>query len=408
MDIFKILFLSRFSLSQFFCCALLLLVVIACDRKEPIEESVTPTEKVVSVDPSILPRTEAAWLKGISFANESVNEAESLQNAIQKFLQDPNDETLTAARESWHTSHTTYTQLEMFITLGLSNPGLFGQLIPTNFLIDAQPILPGYLDYFDVYANSGIVNDIAMPLAAESLRAQHGFSDETEVSLGFHAIEYLLWGETGARLADDYLDIQELDTTQRSTGVRIIDLPNNRRRVLLNLLSVLLTDDISQLKQQLENPADTVRQNYSALTPLSRMQLLQAAAYSMLAQRIEWINNFNASEAEAISEQEETIEQASTNAANDPILHNQFSADEATLFYIELRTINNILFDENIGFADWILSNEQLPLLAQFQETIQMISAEDFIWPPNETERAEMIGSLSLFAEAIAPPSVEE
>jgi len=388
------------SVSYIFICT-------ACDRKETIEDTPIIFEPIIHVDPIILPRTEAAWLKGIGFVNDSISEANTLRDTIQSFLQSPNKDNLKTAREQWLNAHKTYAQLEIFVSLGLNNQGLFGQLLPTNFLIDAQPTSPGYLDYFDVYTNSGIVNDIAVPLTAKTLRKQHGFSDPSEVSLGFHAIEYLLWGEAGKRLATDYIAAQELSDSQGSAELKIIDLPNNRRRVLLNLLSVILIDDITKLKRQMENPADTIRLNYSALTPQSRMQLLQAAGYILLTKHIEWLRKLEP-HADAKNTQSEG-ENRKEDIDVPTLHHSQFSEEGLAFLSTQLRTVENILFDQEIGFTQWILSSEQMPLLENFREITQMLAAEqNQVWLLDGDLKSEMISTLSLLAEAFAPPSTSD
>lgn len=382
-------------------------IFLACDKKQSIDDTKLTIEPVIQIDPIILPRTEAAWLKGIGFVSDSITESNSLRIAIQSFLQSPTEDSLATAREQWLISHRTYAQLEMFISLGHSNPGLFGNLLPTNFSIDAQPTSPGYLDYFDVYTNSGIVNDIAVPLTAQTLRKQHGFSDPSEVSLGFHAIEYLLWGEAGNRLAADYIAVQELNDAQRSAELRIIDLPNNRRRVLLNLLSVILADDISKLKHQIENPADTLRQNYAALTPQSRMQLLQAAGYTLLTKHINWLNKLESNADAKKAQNKGENDQEGIDGNN--LHHSQFSGEGLAFLWVQLRTVENILFDQEIGFTQWILSGEQEPLLEKFRGIIQTLAGEnDRALPLADDQKSEMIATLSLVAEAIAPPSITD
>lgn len=398
---------SRFFSLQICLSVSCIFILLACDKKQPIDDTTLTIEPVIQIDPIILPRTEAAWLKGIGFVNDSITESNSLRIAIQSFLQSPTEDNLATAREQWLISHKTYAQLEMFISLGHSNPGLFGNLLPTNFSIDAQPTSPGYLDYFDAYTNSGIVNDIAVRLTAQTLRKQHGFSDPSEVSLGFHAIEYLLWGESGKRLATDYIAVQELNDSQKSAELRIIDLPNNRRRVLLNLLSVILTDDISKLKHQLENPTDTIRQNYAALTPQSRMQLLQSAGYNLLTKHINWLNEL---------EPNAGTKNAQNKGDNDPegidgnnFHHSQFSGEGLTFLWAQLRTVDDILFDQEIGFTEWILSSEQESLLEKFREIIKILAGEnDRSLPLADDQKSEMIATLSLLAEAIAPPSITD
>ena len=59
----------------------------------------------------------------------------------------------------------------------------FAALDDFRQLLDTHPIQPGYLDYFDVYTHSGIVNDIAVPITASAIRAQHGLTESLNVSV---------------------------------------------------------------------------------------------------------------------------------------------------------------------------------------------------------------------------------
>mgnify|MGYP000238056823 CR=1 FL=1 len=146
-----------------------------------------------------------AWELGTISLQATADEALALQQSIDNLLQENTQHALDQARDQWHISHNRYREAAIFLVIGESNPGLFGHLQTLNFNLDAWPIMPGFLDSFDVYTQSGIVNDITVPLNAESVRQQHGFTDDSEVTLGFHAIEYLLWGEGGQRPLADLL-----------------------------------------------------------------------------------------------------------------------------------------------------------------------------------------------------------
>src|SRR5690606_17067548 len=178
------------------------------------------------------------------------------------------------ARDAWRRAHNAYMEFQLLSALSGSNPGLFGALAEYDFALEAWPIQPGYLDYFDVYSHSGIVNDMALPLTAEAVREQHGLTDSSDVSIGFHALEYLLWGENGERPLADFAPATP-DAAQEEAGMRTVDLPSNRRRALLRLLSQLLMDDLREFKQAVENPNGLLRRAYLTLPPESRVELLR-------------------------------------------------------------------------------------------------------------------------------------
>ena len=140
---------------------------------------------------------------------ESRASAQALRDAITDFVATPNDATLTAARDAWLAARDPYGQTEVyrFYDGPIDNPedGPEGQL-------NAWPMDEAYIDYVDGMPNAGIINDAAayptidVALIA-SLNEQGG---ETNIATGYHAIEFLLWGQdldpagAGARPASDY------------------------------------------------------------------------------------------------------------------------------------------------------------------------------------------------------------
>jgi hypothetical protein len=87
-------------------------------------------------------------------------------------------------------------------------------------------------------AKAGIVNDASRPLAIDELIAANQASDEADVTTGWHAIEFLLWGQDlsdkgpGARPASHYAP---------GKGV------NDRRRAYLAAVTKQLVDDLRLL-----------------------------------------------------------------------------------------------------------------------------------------------------------------
>ena len=94
--------------------------------------------------------------------------------------------------------------------------------------IDAWPIAPGFLDSLDSYPQTGIVNDVSLDITSEVLHQQHQITKDTEVSLGFHVLEYYAFGRPET-------DLQEAEEA------------NSRRRLLIRLVAEMLLLDVSQL-----------------------------------------------------------------------------------------------------------------------------------------------------------------
>jgi putative iron-regulated protein len=157
---------------------------------------------------------------------DSLAAARTMQTAINAFLANPTPQTLTAARNAWRAARVPYSQTE-----GLR----FGNAIVDDWepKVNAWPLDEGLIDYvarsygttsdenplytLNVIANRQIrigartVN--ATAINANLLRElQMAQGVEANVSTGYHAIEFLLWGQdlhgtgpgTGERPATDY------------------------------------------------------------------------------------------------------------------------------------------------------------------------------------------------------------
>ncbi|SUD67552.1 peptidase [Pseudomonas putida] len=203
--------------------------------------------------------------------SDSLSTAKSLQTAIDAFLANPNDDTLKAAKEAWAAARVPYLQSEAF---------RFGNTIIDDWegQVNAWPLDEGLIDYVDksyehalgnpaassnIIANTEIqvgeekvdVKDIT-PEKLASLNELGG--SEANVATGYHAIEFLLWGQdlngtgpgAGNRPASDYLE------GKGATGGH-----NERRRAYLKSVTELLVKD---LEEMVGNWAPNVADNYRA------------------------------------------------------------------------------------------------------------------------------------------------
>ncbi|WP_350333229.1 imelysin family protein [Coralliovum pocilloporae] len=158
---------------------------------------------------------------------DSLITAKALQAAVDAFIAAPSDETLKAAREAWLKSREPYQQTEVF---------RFGNAAVDDWegKVNAWPLDEGLIDYVDegygteaeeneLYAANVIANtkvsiggrdidatSITPKLLAEELH--EAGTVEANVATGYHAIEFLLWGQdlngngpgAGNRQASDF------------------------------------------------------------------------------------------------------------------------------------------------------------------------------------------------------------
>lgn len=180
----------------------------------------------------------------------SLDGALALKTAIDAFVAAPSAEGLQAAKDAWLAARTPYGQTEAFRFSGGpidDDDGPEGQL-------NAWPLDERYIDYVDGMDMAGIVNDASIDITKERLASLTeggegdvlgegaSFDGEKAISTGYHAIEFLLWGQDlssagpGARPWQDYL------TTADATA------PNgDRRGQFLTVVGELLVDDLTAL-----------------------------------------------------------------------------------------------------------------------------------------------------------------
>jgi putative iron-regulated protein len=189
---------------------------------------------------------------------DSLTTAKALDTAIEALIAKPSEETLKAAREAWKAARIPYQQTEVY---------RFGNAIVDDWegRVNAWPLDEGLIDYVDknygtesdenklytanVIANPSIeingqkvdASKITPELLSGTL--QEAGDIEANVASGYHAIEFLLWGQdlngtgpgAGNRPSTDY-------DAANCTGGNC-----DRRGQYLNAASDLLVADLEEM-----------------------------------------------------------------------------------------------------------------------------------------------------------------
>ncbi|MFS8150553.1 imelysin family protein [Vreelandella titanicae] len=192
---------------------------------------------------------------------DALNAAQALNERIDELLANPTAETLSAAKQAWLQARVPYQQSEVF---------RFGNAVVDDWegQLNAWPLDEGMIDYVEgddyqhelgnegatanIIANEQItvggetldVSDITPALLAD-LNEIGG--SEANVASGYHAIEFLLWGQdlhgfeegNGERPVSDY-----------QTGDDCTHGHCDRRRSYLDAVSDLLVDDLEWMVAQ--------------------------------------------------------------------------------------------------------------------------------------------------------------
>ena len=170
--------------------------------------------------------------------SEVLAQTETLKTRIDEFLKAPSASTLQAAKDQWTAAREKYSRTEVFRFYGGPIDGENGP----EGAINAWPLDEAYIDYVRGASNSGIINDKATypTITAELLRSLNEKDGEKNISTGWHAIEFLLWGQ----------DLNELAPGDRPFTDYVNGRGKNadRRTEYLRIVTDLLLEDLSLLK----------------------------------------------------------------------------------------------------------------------------------------------------------------
>lgn len=166
---------------------------------------------------------------------DTVTAAQRLNVALQAFVDAPSATKLDDAREAWLGSRESYLQTEVFRFYGGPIDDADG---PEGYL-NAWPLDEAYIDSVASDPTGGLINDPSVELNEQSLLELNERGGEANIATGYHAIEFMLWGQdfsddgAGARPYTDFVSGNE-ETA-----------PNpDRRRQYLGLLGEILVEQL--------------------------------------------------------------------------------------------------------------------------------------------------------------------
>ena len=141
--------------------------------------------------------------------SKSLASAEALNAAIDRFLAAPSAVRLDAAKRAWLLARDDYgpTEIYRFYDGPIDN-----EEDGPEGLVNAWPLDEAYIDYVEGDADAGIINNPGHfpAIDADLIVSLNEEGGEANVSTGWHAIEFLLWGQDmnddgpGLRPVEDY------------------------------------------------------------------------------------------------------------------------------------------------------------------------------------------------------------
>jgi putative iron-regulated protein len=192
--------------------------------------------------------------------SDAASTGKQLQAAVDALLANPSEDTLNAAKQAWLAARVPYMQTEVF---------RFGNAVVDDWegQLNAWPLDEGLIDYVakDYQHAQGNPGATANIIANTSIQVGEDQIDVTEITgeklaelnelggseaniaTGYHAIEFLLWGQdlngtnpgAGARPASDFV-----------VGAGATGEHNERRRAYLKAATDLLVADLDEMVGQ--------------------------------------------------------------------------------------------------------------------------------------------------------------
>ena len=165
------------------------------------------------------------------YYSETLAQSNYMIVAIKKFLDEPNEKNLDNAKVRWIEARKIYGITEAFRFYGgpIDGTNKFGEEGPEG-LINSWPLNEAYIDYVNGNPNSGIINDLTYNINENTIIASNQSDDDADVSTGWHAIEFLLWGQdnsietAGKRTFSDYLPGENNNDRRRNYLIKVSEL----------------------------------------------------------------------------------------------------------------------------------------------------------------------------------------
>ncbi|HEY0137661.1 MAG TPA: imelysin family protein [Nannocystis sp.] len=168
---------------------LALLTAAACDSSGPA----SPWDDAEFTAQAADVRAQYVAVVAATYA-DSLTSADAMQAEIEAFLAAPSAAGLDRARDAWLAAREVYGQTEVFRFYGgpidAEPDNLEGR-------INSWPLDEVYIDYVEGEPEGGLINDTATypTIDRELLIARNAAGSEDDISTGWHAIEFLLWGQ---------------------------------------------------------------------------------------------------------------------------------------------------------------------------------------------------------------------
>lgn len=240
------------TLSCLLCCSVAMSVGVAhAHHHDTTSRQQVIAAKNVDLKPYVENYAEVVYRN----YQDAHTQAAMMQVAITAFLNNPNETSHKAAQEAWVKARQSYLQTEAFrfyegpidfVDAKTGEEGPEGR-------INAWPMNEAFIDYVKEKPDSGLINNPQFEISIAAIMENDQVTDEADVTTGWHAIEFLLWGQ----------DFNNEGPGQRSFADFVANQNNNdRRRQYLTLVTQQLVSDLNFLESEWQPNAENYRAKF--------------------------------------------------------------------------------------------------------------------------------------------------
>jgi putative iron-regulated protein len=324
---------------------------------------------------------------------DSLTLANSLKDTIAAFVEAPSQETFEAARQAWLAAREPYGQTEAYRFYG----GPIDDSDGPEGLINAWPLDEVYIDYIEGNPEAGIINnpDQHPEITSDLLMELNEQGAEENIATGFHAIEFLLWGQ---------------DLSEEGPGSRpytdYTTAPNAERRAqYLTIAADLLVQHLSEVAAEWDHAVeDNYRAEFLALDPDEAVQRILTGMGVLAKSELSGERMFTAYDNQ---DQEDEHSCFSDNTHRD-IITNLMGIENiyyGTYTRIDGTVMSGTGFQDVVALVDSSLNESALQLLTTADEQVNAISVpfdQAIIHPSSRPAVLEAVFTLQDLGDMLA------
>lgn len=286
--------------------------------------------------------------------SDSYDAALKMQTAINDFLENPSEANLNTAKESWLTAREPYGQTEAYRETNSPIDVEYSEMTPWGVANEGQmnawPIDESYIDYAaegtEGYAGTytSIIGDSTIVITAEKLAEMNEKDTDKSISTGWHAIEFLLWGQDNTLPGEDLPGLREY--TDYTTA------PNaERRKTYLKVVTDLLLSDLKELVDTWSE-GGAYRTVFESMDPNTALAQLVNGSFFMAGDEL--------SSERMIAPVDSTDGVDGTGQEDE---HSCFADNTHRDIYVNMMGVNNVLFGNygdisGASFYDLVAQND--------------------------------------------------